>query len=104
MKTQLFGIAAIVLAFAGSAFTSAKPAENNAKRVDPYYWYYNNPTTDTYELLSSTPSENPPGGVSCPAVITLPENCLKGFFVDPGATNAATNPGDENIPRQITTP
>jgi hypothetical protein len=98
MKTQLFGIAAIVLAFAGSAFTSAKSAENNAKLTD-YYWYYNNPVTHAYEAqgLSSTP----PGGISCPSVVSQPQNCLKGFTTDPGAANAATTTAQQNIPRQL---
>jgi len=98
MKTQLFGIAAIVLAFAASAFTSVKSAENNAKRTD-YYWYYNNPATGVYDAkgLSATP----PGSVSCPSVVTTPQNCLKGFITDPGAANAATTTAQQNIPRQL---
>ena len=102
MKTQLFGIAAIVLAFAGSAFTSAKSADSNVKRIN-YFWYYHNPGTSTYTLLSSTPSSTPPSGTpSCPTVVTVPENCLKGFETDPGAANAATTTAQQNIPRQLT--
>jgi hypothetical protein len=100
MKTQLFGIAAIVLAFAGSAFTSAKSVENNAKRID-YYWYYNNPSTHAYELQSSTPTSTPPGGVTCAPVVSTPQICLKGFTTDPGAANAATTTAQQTVQRQL---
>jgi len=55
MKKYLLGFFAVMLAFTATAF---KAKQNNATANDVYYWY----DSQTKILMSSTPSELPPGG------------------------------------------